>query len=406
MEHQIISIHRTLRDDSCASTSSARPTYAAVLSKSLHPPAMVAEAASDVASSLSKNLKGEGSESSSEGLAEESSPVLVQDSQSQSQTSTAEKDAITVDDTDQKQESLKDDVPFNSQAQSTTQGPMTVTGPHNNTQRFAGITTGYGSKIRNANLPPQHHGRINQNWNTRRSFHGIRGGIHMPPRGPIIYARPPLQPPPPLPRPPLLTSCPYNHLHPSPMLAPVPPPPYNKGPYGFSAGLGPHHFPYGAVRRPPICVQAPNPADLYDKIVDQVDFYFSFNNLVKDIYLRKQMDDQGWVPIGIIASFPKVKQLTGNVQIIADALKASSVIEILRRQIHSCGDGREICILWIEWELGELPDKCLGETTPEAAKIVAWVDVSFVFPLIAAFVAGSYLGRFKTIIFSSIIYFL
>ncbi|KAK4285359.1 hypothetical protein QN277_002066 [Acacia crassicarpa] len=49
----------------------------------------------------------------------------------------------------------------------------------------------------------------------------------------------------------------------------------------------------------------------------------------------------------------------------------------------------------------------LKETTFIAAKIVnTWVGVSFVFPLLGAFIADSYLGRFNTIIFSSAIYLL
>ncbi|KAI9115312.1 hypothetical protein K1719_013631 [Acacia pycnantha] len=49
----------------------------------------------------------------------------------------------------------------------------------------------------------------------------------------------------------------------------------------------------------------------------------------------------------------------------------------------------------------------LEETISEAAKNVnTWVGVSFVFPLLGAFIFDSYLGRFNTIIVSSIIYFL
>ncbi|KAK4285366.1 hypothetical protein QN277_002073 [Acacia crassicarpa] len=49
----------------------------------------------------------------------------------------------------------------------------------------------------------------------------------------------------------------------------------------------------------------------------------------------------------------------------------------------------------------------LEETTAEAAKNVnTWVGVSFVFPLLGAFISDSYLGCFNTIIVSSIIYFL
>ncbi|KAE8711953.1 Protein NRT1/ PTR FAMILY 5.4 [Hibiscus syriacus] len=49
----------------------------------------------------------------------------------------------------------------------------------------------------------------------------------------------------------------------------------------------------------------------------------------------------------------------------------------------------------------------LGEPVATAAKNVnTWVGVSAVFPLLGAFIADSYLGRFKTILASSLIYFL
>ncbi|KAK8508628.1 hypothetical protein V6N13_116147 [Hibiscus sabdariffa] len=49
----------------------------------------------------------------------------------------------------------------------------------------------------------------------------------------------------------------------------------------------------------------------------------------------------------------------------------------------------------------------LGEPVATAAKNVnTWVGISAIFPLIGAFIADSYLGRFKTILASSLIYFL
>ncbi|MFQ6646510.1 hypothetical protein Gotur_018965 [Gossypium turneri] len=49
----------------------------------------------------------------------------------------------------------------------------------------------------------------------------------------------------------------------------------------------------------------------------------------------------------------------------------------------------------------------LGEPVVTAAKNVnTWVGVSAIFPLLGAFIADSYLGRFKTILASSVIYFL
>lgn len=49
----------------------------------------------------------------------------------------------------------------------------------------------------------------------------------------------------------------------------------------------------------------------------------------------------------------------------------------------------------------------LHQPTAMAAKNVnLWMGVSSLFPLVGAVVADSYLGRFKTIIFSSSIYFM
>ncbi|KAK6271428.1 hypothetical protein POUND7_008526 [Theobroma cacao] len=49
----------------------------------------------------------------------------------------------------------------------------------------------------------------------------------------------------------------------------------------------------------------------------------------------------------------------------------------------------------------------LGQSIATAVKNVnTWVGVSYIFPLLGAFIADSFLGRFKTIIASSIIYFL
>ncbi|XVF82271.1 hypothetical protein PTKIN_Ptkin16aG0032600 [Pterospermum kingtungense] len=49
----------------------------------------------------------------------------------------------------------------------------------------------------------------------------------------------------------------------------------------------------------------------------------------------------------------------------------------------------------------------LGQPTAAAAKIInTWVGVSYIFPLLGGFIADSYLGRFKTIIASSVIYLL
>lgn len=42
----------------------------------------------------------------------------------------------------------------------------------------------------------------------------------------------------------------------------------------------------------------------------QMEYYFSVDNLCKDMYLRKQMDSQGFVFLSVLAKFNRIKQLT------------------------------------------------------------------------------------------------
>ena len=62
---------------------------------------------------------------------------------------------------------------------------------------------------------------------------------------------------------------------------------------------------------PPLYIPVPEPLPVLP--LKQIDYYFSDANLVKDDYLRSNVDDQGWVPIALIASFPRVRSLTTNV---------------------------------------------------------------------------------------------
>ncbi|CAL5197455.1 unnamed protein product [Lathyrus oleraceus] len=67
---------------------------------------------------------------------------------------------------------------------------------------------------------------------------------------------------------------------------------------------------------------------LYTKIVNQIDYYFSDQNLINDVYLKGIMDDQGWVPLNLIASFKLVAHLTEDIQVVFDAVQTSSVVEM------------------------------------------------------------------------------
>ncbi|KAL3583893.1 hypothetical protein D5086_014954, partial [Populus alba] len=176
----------------------------------------------------------------------------------------------------------------------------------------------------------------NHDWNAHRNF--SRDGHMQPlPRVAPRHMRHP-SPPPPTPAT-------------SPFIAPPPVRPF--GLVGFpDMGLplyyvSPHP---GSMRGVPIiaapvpshAVFSPSDPQLHIRILHQIDYYFSNENLVKDIYLRRNMDDQGWVPIKLIASFNKVSLLTDNIHVILDAIRTSSVVEVQGEKVRKRND-------WMRW---------------------------------------------------------
>jgi len=45
------------------------------------------------------------------------------------------------------------------------------------------------------------------------------------------------------------------------------------------------------------------------------------------------MDDEGWIPLAVVANFNRVRMLTTDMMLIVDALRDSSVVEV-----GGCGD--------------------------------------------------------------------
>eukprot|EP00252_Welwitschia_mirabilis_P005344 TRINITY_DN15854_c0_g1_i1.p1 TRINITY_DN15854_c0_g1~~TRINITY_DN15854_c0_g1_i1.p1 ORF type:complete len:469 (+),score=110.23 TRINITY_DN15854_c0_g1_i1:438-1844(+) len=70
--------------------------------------------------------------------------------------------------------------------------------------------------------------------------------------------------------------------------------------------------------------------DLRQKIVRQVEYYFSDVNLSNNDYLMKfvSKDPDGYVPISVIASFKKIKGLVSNSSLVAAALKTSTYLVV------------------------------------------------------------------------------
>ncbi|BES91007.1 DM15 [Nesidiocoris tenuis] len=61
----------------------------------------------------------------------------------------------------------------------------------------------------------------------------------------------------------------------------------------------------------------------------QIEYYFSDNNLVKDLFMRRKMDDDGFIPVTLIASFHRVRNLTVDLNKILAAIKSSDQLELI-----------------------------------------------------------------------------
>ena len=60
----------------------------------------------------------------------------------------------------------------------------------------------------------------------------------------------------------------------------------------------------------------------------QIEYYFSVENLCKDLFLRAKMDSNGYISLGTIASFNRVRMLTTDVPFIVESLQSSTVVEL------------------------------------------------------------------------------
>ncbi|KAI0746947.1 hypothetical protein C8Q80DRAFT_809229 [Daedaleopsis nitida] len=63
-------------------------------------------------------------------------------------------------------------------------------------------------------------------------------------------------------------------------------------------------------------------------LLGQLEYYLSAQNLAQDFWLRQQMDSRGWIPISLIASFNRVRRMTGDPQLVTDVLTLSSLVEV------------------------------------------------------------------------------
>ena len=65
--------------------------------------------------------------------------------------------------------------------------------------------------------------------------------------------------------------------------------------------------------------------DLKLRLMRQHEYYFSRENLAHDTYLMSQMDADQFVDIATIASFPQVKKLTNDLNLVTQVLRGKNL---------------------------------------------------------------------------------
>uniref|UniRef100_A0A0N5B5Z3 HTH La-type RNA-binding domain-containing protein n=1 Tax=Strongyloides papillosus TaxID=174720 RepID=A0A0N5B5Z3_STREA len=65
-----------------------------------------------------------------------------------------------------------------------------------------------------------------------------------------------------------------------------------------------------------------------DCILRQIEYYLSEENLVKDFFIRRKMDENGYISLLLVAGFPKIKNLTHDINLVIEAMKTSTALEM------------------------------------------------------------------------------
>ncbi|KAG0142646.1 hypothetical protein CROQUDRAFT_662289 [Cronartium quercuum f. sp. fusiforme G11] len=108
---------------------------------------------------------------------------------------------------------------------------------------------------------------------------------------------------------------------------------------------------FGNYDRPAPMLAYPYPLDpVQYYVLGQCEYYFSVENLVKDVFLRSHMEQEGWVKISTISSFNRIKSLSTDLEQIRDVMALSAFLEVDRERmmVRKKSD-------WADWLLPILP---------------------------------------------------
>ncbi|KAF9256603.1 winged helix DNA-binding domain-containing protein, partial [Marasmius fiardii PR-910] len=65
------------------------------------------------------------------------------------------------------------------------------------------------------------------------------------------------------------------------------------------------------------------------RLLGQLEYYLSAENMAKDMWLRGRMSPEGWIPLSVIMTFNRIKQLTDNLHLVKEVLGFSEHVEVM-----------------------------------------------------------------------------
>lgn len=92
--------------------------------------------------------------------------------------------------------------------------------------------------------------------------------------------------------------------------------------------FGPYEYPMAPMSAMPF--QSPpywENAAVLPVLKAQIEYYFSIENLCKDMYLRSHMDSQGFVPLHFVAAFTRVRNLSNDMGLVRAACEESNELD-------------------------------------------------------------------------------
>ncbi|KAI4721005.1 hypothetical protein E4T48_02712 [Aureobasidium sp. EXF-10727] len=129
---------------------------------------------------------------------------------------------------------------------------------------------------------------------------------------------------------------------------------YGRGQYPGYPMMVPQGFmpEYYGGYMPPVPAYQPGAEQMYlvPAISQQIEYYFSLDNLVKDTFFRKHMDSQGFVFLTFVADFNRLKSLTTDYELLKYVCLHSPNIELRTGQ-----DGKDRLRKAGDWEMWILP---------------------------------------------------